>query len=116
MPLSEWKQENEFRTFLREKRTGFIYKHSTQCSVSAGAHAEVESFLSARPEAVVHRVLVIESRPVSNLIATELGIGHASPQLILVRDGKPVWSASHGDITLSRVEEAWTGHAGSGAI
>jgi bacillithiol system protein YtxJ len=78
-----------------------IFKHSTSCSVSAGAHEELMHFIEDAPTspvdfAIVH---VIEERPVSNAIAEQLGIKHASPQAILVKDGQPVWDTSHWHIT-----------------
>jgi len=78
-----------------------VFKHSTSCSVSAGAHDELMNYLKdtsseAVDFAIVH---VIEERPVSNAIAEQLGIKHASPQAILVQDGQPVWNTSHWNIT-----------------
>lgn len=78
-----------------------VFKHSTSCPISAGAHDELDRYLAARSElpvdvAIVH---VIEERPVSNAIAETLQIQHKSPQAILVRDGKPVWDESHWRIT-----------------
>lgn len=51
------------------------------------------------------KVLVIESRPLSLALADDLGVRHASPQMILVRDGKPIWSTSHYDITDKTLRE-----------
>ncbi|WEK52889.1 MAG: bacillithiol system redox-active protein YtxJ [Candidatus Cohnella colombiensis] len=82
-----------------------VYKHSTSCSVSAGAQDEVMNYVSDVVRdgkqapvdfAIVH---VIEERPVSNQIAEDLGVKHASPQAILVQDGKAVWDTSHWHIT-----------------
>ena len=72
---------------------------STRCSISAEADRAFAEFLRREPDAPVHRVLVIESRPASTAIAANLGIPHESPQAILLRDGVPVRSASHWDIT-----------------
>jgi len=75
----------------------FILKHSTRCPISAGAHDRVLAFLAGAPSDMppVFLVKVIESRPVSNAIAEELDVAHKSPQMILVSEGKAVWSASH---------------------
>ena len=107
MSLTSWKSPGEFGEFVDAGGTGFIFKHSTRCPISAGARREVEDFAAARPEVPVHEVLVIEDRPASNEVARRLGIEHRSPQAILVRDGAPVWSASHRDITAAALEEAW---------
>jgi bacillithiol system protein YtxJ len=84
-----------------------LFKHSTSCSVSAGAHEELMHFIEddkANPVdyAIVH---VIEDRPVSNAIAEQLGVKHASPQAILVKDGQSVWDTSHWHITYSFLSE-----------
>jgi bacillithiol system protein YtxJ len=84
-----------------------VLKHSTSCSISAGAHEEFTNFINdakASPVdfAIVH---VIEERPVSNAIAEQLGIKHASPQAILVKDGQPVWDTSHWNITYAFLSE-----------
>ncbi|MBW5444714.1 bacillithiol system redox-active protein YtxJ [Cohnella sp. CFH 77786] len=83
------------------ERPLLVFKHSTSCPISAGAHEELTSYVkdSAGAEVDVAIVHVIEDRPVSNAIAEELGVQHKSPQAILVEDGKPVWNESHWNLT-----------------
>jgi bacillithiol system protein YtxJ len=78
-----------------------VFKHSTQCPISAGAHDEFLHYAkdSSEPNVEFAIVHVIEDRPVSNAIAEKLGVQHKSPQAILVEDGKPVWNESHWNIT-----------------
>ena len=83
-----------------------IFKHSSRCMTSARILADVRGFAESHPDLPVHRVLVIEDRPVSAEIARRLGIVHESPQAILVRDGAAAWSASHQDITVEAIERA----------
>lgn len=80
-----------------------VFKHSTSCSISAGAHDELMNYMADAPDAPVDFTIVhvIEERPVSNAIAERLGVKHASPQAILVKDGQPVWDTSHWHITYS---------------
>lgn len=84
-----------------------IFKHSTSCSVSAGAHEELMNYIKDTNTAPVDFAIVhvIEERPISNTIAEQLGIKHASPQAILVKDGQPVWDTSHWHITYSFLSE-----------
>jgi bacillithiol system protein YtxJ len=42
---------------------------------------------------------VLSQRPLSQRLAADLGIRHESPQAIVLQDGKPVWHASHYDVT-----------------
>jgi bacillithiol system protein YtxJ len=46
-------------------------------------------------------VTVQSHRKLSDEMAVRLGIRHETPQAILLRDGRPVWSASHFRITAS---------------
>jgi bacillithiol system protein YtxJ len=85
-----------------------VFKHSTQCPISAGARKGLTAYLAhggpKTPPA--HEVLVIESRPLSNAIAESLGVAHKSPQLFLVRNGKALWSASHYGINRDAIADA----------
>ncbi|MCC3372957.1 bacillithiol system redox-active protein YtxJ [Cohnella sp. REN36] len=93
------------------ERPLLLFKHSTQCPISAGAHEELHHYMAdadAQPVdfAIVH---VIEERPVSNAIAETLGVQHKSPQAILVRDGQPLWDESHWRITYSFLSDKFGG-------
>jgi bacillithiol system protein YtxJ len=60
---------------------------------------EVESFLRERPDLPAYIVHVRSERPLSQQIAARSGVPHESPQVIVLRRGAPVWSASHHEIT-----------------
>ncbi|WP_110932239.1 bacillithiol system redox-active protein YtxJ [Paenibacillus bouchesdurhonensis] len=83
-----------------------LFKHSTRCPISSGAHREVEAYLSQSPnEAVTYGVIyVVEDRGVSNAAAERLGVKHESPQAILVKNEQAVWHTSHSDITSEALE------------
>lgn len=53
-------------------------------------------------------VRVIEERPVSLGFADRVGARHASPQAVLVKDGKAVWHDSHYAITVAALKAAAT--------
>jgi bacillithiol system protein YtxJ len=82
-----------------------VFKHSTTCPISARAHRQM-SQLSRAAVGEVALVVVQTARPVSEEIARRTGVEHHSPQAIILRDGKPVWNASHFDITTDAVERA----------
>lgn len=90
------------------KEPVFAFKHSTACPISAAAYRRVAQYLEAAgsDSPPFFLVKVIESRPLSNAMTRELGVQHASPQLILLRDGRPRWDASHGAITAEAIEDA----------
>ena len=89
-------------------RPFMIFKHSTRCPISASALQRIHSFLaSSREEAVpFYQVNVIESRALSNAIAQAVAVEHKSPQAILVKAGRAVWSTSHHAITQASLKEA----------
>lgn len=91
-----------------EQRPVFVFKHSTACPVSGMAHDEVTGYLrEAGDEAApLYILLVIESRGLSNRVAERLGIPHESPQLLLIRNGKVRWHASHGGVNAPAIERA----------
>ena len=78
-----------------------IFKHSNMCNISADAYKEMEDF-----EGEVNLVVVQTARPVSNEIEARTGIEHQSPQVLILRNGKPVWHASHWKITKKAVTQA----------
>jgi monothiol bacilliredoxin len=72
-----------------------IYKHSPICGASAAARTEIKSLLAAAPQVPVYQVDVIHQPGLSAAIAADLDVGHESPQVILICEGKPVWNTSH---------------------
>jgi bacillithiol system protein YtxJ len=88
-----------------------LFKHSTTCPISAAAYREVSAFSSGAP-VPVYMVKVIESRPLSLWLAETLAVRHASPQVILVENGRAVWNTSHYDITASTLKQACAARSG----
>ena len=50
-------------------------------------------------------VKVIENRPLSNEISSDLGIQHESPQAFVIANSDVVWNASHWKITKKELEK-----------
>lgn len=99
--LEQWKEVLE----RSSERGQVILKHSTACPVSANALKEYEEYLSGTPNRDLDYVLVkvIESRPVSNQIAEDLGVKHESPQIIYVTGKQKYWAASHWAVTAAHM-------------
>ena len=53
-----------------------------------------------------YEVLVREDRALSLAVAERTGVRHESPQAILLDGGRPIWHASHRDVTAAAVAEA----------
>jgi monothiol bacilliredoxin len=89
-----------------QKEPVVLFKHSTQCSRSADAYEELQTFMSDHPEVPCGLVLVIEDRELSDTLEEHFGIRHESPQAIVISRGDPVWYASHSRVTAKALESA----------
>jgi bacillithiol system protein YtxJ len=76
-----------------------LFKHSITCPISTDACNQM-----AIVEGDVNIVIVQTARPISNAIAERTSLQHQSPQTIVLRHGKPIFSATHYDITADKVE------------
>lgn len=86
-------------------RPVLILKHSRACDVSAQAFDEVRAWLAGTPVAGPCYVVVVQTaRDVARTIADRLGVRHESPQVLVVRDGRVAWHASHFRVTPSAIE------------
>ena len=91
---------------LLSEPLAIIFKHSRTCGVSVSALDEVLRFVSLRPEQKIHQVDVHNSKKASDYIQEKTGVRHESPQLIILRYGKVIWSASHRAITTKALSVA----------
>ncbi|HEV2764161.1 MAG TPA: bacillithiol system redox-active protein YtxJ [Pyrinomonadaceae bacterium] len=79
-----------------------LFKHSLTCPISATAYREMEGV--GRD---VGLVVVQKARPVSDEIEARTGVRHESPQALILRDGRVVWSATHWNVTAGAVGDAF---------
>ena len=88
------------------QRPGYTWllKHSRTCPVSAAAYAEVEAYERTHARDAIALVVVQDHRAASDFVSSAFGVRHESPQLFLVKDGKAIWNASHGEITQATME------------
>jgi len=82
-----------------------IFKHSTTCPISARAHGQM-SQVATGAGGQISLVIVQRAQELSRRVAEQTGLQHESPQVIVLRNGGVVWSASHFDITTEAVEKA----------
>ena len=78
-----------------------VFKHSTSCPISSRAYREME-----RLNGDVSLVVIQSARDISRELELVTGVRHESPQVIVLKDGKAVWSASHYDVQAGAVEKA----------
>jgi bacillithiol system protein YtxJ len=82
-----------------------LYKHSPICPTSDVAYEEMLAF-HRRRAVPVYMVDVIHHRPLSRALAERIGVRHASPQAIILRDGVAAWHRSHYDIRAEAMARA----------
>ena len=90
-----------------ERHPLLLFKHSYSCGISAEALDELVEHLSAPPSDVRYAIVTVQThRDISNAVATRFGIRHETPQAILVRGGKAIWSASHFRVNAASLDKA----------
>ena len=83
-----------------------LFKHSTRCSISAMALRRMGEGWDVAAEIAIPVFLdLIRYRDLSNQIADDLGVRHESPQVLLVKDGKCIYHASHSQIDPEEIKE-----------
>lgn len=83
-----------------------LFKHSIRCSISSMALNRIESQWDFSEEEIQPYYLdLITYRNVSDEIARTLNVFHASPQMIVLKGGKPILDASHNEIHVSLVKD-----------
>jgi bacillithiol system protein YtxJ len=84
--------------------SGVLFKHSNTCGISSRAYTE----MAGLPHPV-GLVVVQDARAVSDEIESRWSVSHETPQVLIIQDGKVVWSASHFQIKAADVEAAMKG-------
>jgi bacillithiol system protein YtxJ len=82
------------------ERPVLVFKHSIACPISSRAYREMEQLDG------VNLLEVQTSRQLSRELEQITGVQHETPQVIVLRDGKAVWNASHYDVNATAVSKA----------
>ncbi|HEX7005144.1 MAG TPA: monothiol bacilliredoxin BrxC family protein [Trueperaceae bacterium] len=88
----------EVNEFLAAHPTSVVFKAGT-CHKTMQGFGFVQEELEPREDLFVGLIRVVEARAASNLVAEKTGIKHESPQVILFRDGQPVFDVDNWNIT-----------------
>jgi bacillithiol system protein YtxJ len=99
----------EVDAFLKANPSAALFKAGT-CHKTNETFQHVERQLGPRDDLPLGLIRVVEARPASNHVETLTGIAHESPQLILFKDGKPVFDRDNWDITAEDLEAALQEH------
>ena len=93
---------DEVETFLAEHPTAGVFKAGT-CHKTMQGFGVLETFLQDH-DLPIGFIRVVDWRPASNHVAARTGIQHQSPQLIVFRQGEPVFDVDNWDITPEALE------------
>lgn len=104
IPLTSLEQLDEIETASKDKQI-LIFKHSTRCSISRMALKQFEKEFDLDNKVNAYFLDLIAYRDVSNEIASRFNVVHQSPQLLLIKDGKSIYNASHSDIDAEALKE-----------
>ena len=85
-----------------------VFLHDPFCPISAAAYREISQVADDVP-----LIDVARAQDLSHLIEVRTGVRHESPQVIVLRKGQAVWSASHRAITAGAVAQV-LGTTGAG--
>jgi bacillithiol system protein YtxJ len=96
-PLTDMGQLNEIIQESVDKPV-LIFKHSTRCGVSRMTLKQFENEYDLDDIVTPYYLDLLEYRSLSNEITQRFGVEHQSPQLLLIRNGKAVYDASHSEI------------------
>lgn len=99
--LNHANQLNEIDT-LSQSVLQVIFKHSTRCSVSSMAKKVLTQELLVNKSGLpdVYYLDLISLRELSNTISQRYAVVHESPQLLIIKDGKCIYHASHSAVSL----------------
>ncbi|MBL7901410.1 MAG: bacillithiol system redox-active protein YtxJ [Bacteroidia bacterium] len=105
--LTGTEQLNQLEEESRVKRV-LIFKHSTRCSISDAALGRLQRHWKEENEEQItcYYLDLLKFRELSNHVAEKYGVPHQSPQALLIRDGKCVFSQTHFDIDLKQLLNA----------
>ena len=97
-------EEGLERALAREEV--LIYKHGPRGWKSFMAIGQVRRFALDHPDVPVRVVDVTEEDDLARRVENRLRVPRESPQVILVRDGEPVWHTSHLGVRYRAIESA----------
>ena len=81
-----------------------LFKHSLSCPVSSVAKEEITSFKEAQPNVPVVMIHV-QPRDLALHVEQVTGVPHASPQVIVLKNGKLLGTLSHYRITSKSISK-----------
>ena len=83
-----------------------LFKHSTRCSISSMALNRLESKWKDDEKIPAYYLDLLNYRDISNEIERLFSVEHASPQVLLIKNGTCIYHNSHSGISAGALLEA----------
>lgn len=92
--MKRMKTIESWHTLLQNSTTlpFLLFKYSMTCFSSISANKELRALETDLP---IYTVIVQTDCKASNIIKQDLQVKHASPQLLIIKNGKAIWQATH---------------------
>ena len=82
-----------------------IFKHSTRCSVSRMALKQFENEFKPSQQTECYLLDLLNHRNISDRLTQDFSVPHQSPQVLVIRQKKCIYSVSHSDIDAEDIEK-----------
>ena len=86
-----------------EEQAVLFFKHSTRCSISSMALNRFEADWNSDLPCQLYFLDLLNHRDISAEIERITGVEHQSPQAIVVKNGKVIYSATHSSISANEI-------------
>lgn len=91
---------------ISQTKSVVLFKHSTRCSISRMALKQFDAEFNYPEEKIDWYLLdLLNQRDLSNEIASRYNVVHQSPQIVVIRNGKAVFNASHDSISAEDLKQ-----------
>lgn len=106
-----WKELNEVNQLNKieeesNQNPALIFKHSTRCGISRMALNRFEKNFDVDTDKIdIYFLDLLAHRDISNEIANRFKIYHESPQMIVIKEGKAIYHASHSQIDANDLKQ-----------
>ena len=107
MKFLSLEKEDQLEQISAAKDPQIVFKHNTTCPISKGVLRDLREEDSVLPADIPFYILdLLSHRNISDTIAEKYNVTHASPQLLLLSNGKCVYDQSLYDITPEETAKA----------
>lgn len=108
MNWSELKEESSIEQLRELSKTHpvLIFKHSTRCSISSAALDRLERHWkeSEMTDVKPYYLDLLAYRALSNKLQEVFYVEHQSPQVLVIKNGRCIYDASHVDISYNEIK------------